>query len=95
VLVHEATYTDDVLAKVGKAPQHSSARMVAQFANEANIRNLVLTHFSPRYQQENGERSMADIEAEARAVYQGKLFLASDFDRYVLDREGRLARQNP
>jgi ribonuclease Z len=95
VLVHEATYTDDVLEKVGKAPQHSSARMVAQFANEANIRNLVLTHFSPRYQQENGERSMADIEAEARAVYQGKLFLASDFDRYVLDREGRLARQNP
>ena len=30
VLVHEATYTDEVLQKVGPGPQHSSARMVAR-----------------------------------------------------------------
>jgi ribonuclease Z len=91
VLVHEATYTDDVLARVGPGPQHSSARMVAQFAAEAKLPNLVLTHFSPRYQQDKSERSMADLEAEARSAYQGNLFLANDFDRYVLDRQGRLA----
>jgi ribonuclease Z len=31
---------------------------------------------------------MAALEAEARGVYGGNLFLARDFDRYVLSREG-------
>jgi ribonuclease Z len=96
VLIHEATYTEEVLRKVGPGPQHSSARMTAQAAARAGVPNLVLTHFSPRY-QENAEGSgkgaptMADLENEARAAYDGRLFLASDFDRFVLDREGRLA----
>jgi ribonuclease Z len=92
VLVHEATYTDDVLEKVGPGPQHSSARMVAQFASEANIGNLVLTHFSPRYQEGKGERSLSEIESEARAHYKGKLFLANDLERFVLGRDGNLAQ---
>ncbi|QGZ43355.1 ribonuclease Z [Pseudoduganella flava] len=100
VLVHEATYTDAVLAKVGPGPQHSSARMVAEAARDAGLPNLVLTHFSPRYQDKgagNGEKgggplTLGDVEAEARAAYRGNLFLASDFARYALDRDGRLAR---
>lgn len=92
VLVHEATYTDPVLQKVGPSPQHSSARMVAQFAEEAGIRNLVLTHFSPRYQQAEDGHSLDEIEAEARAHYHGKLFLANDLERYELDRQGLLGR---
>lgn len=92
VLIHEATYTEAVLQKVGPAPQHSSARMTALAAAQARVPNLVLTHFSPRYQQNaKGALTMADLEQEAREVYAGRLFLASDFDRYVLDREGRLA----
>lgn len=96
VLIHEATYTEEGLDKVGPGPQHSSARRVARFASDAGIANLVLTHFSPRYQEQDGKRrngpSLSDIEAEARAAYQGRLFLASDLERYVLDRQGRLAR---
>jgi ribonuclease Z len=91
VLVHEATYTEPVLHKVGPEPQHSSAQRVARFAHEAHIPNLVLTHFSPRYQQQ-GMLTMADVEAEARADYGGRLFLATDLDRYALDRQGVLAR---
>jgi len=91
VLVHEATYTDAVLRKVGPGPQHSSARMTAGAAASAGVPNLVLTHFSPRYQQ-HGALTMADIEDEARAAYAGNLFLAEDFDRYVLDREGVLTK---
>jgi ribonuclease Z len=56
------------------------------------VPNLVLTHFSPRYQEGEGSPSMADIEREAREVYSGQLFLARDFDRYLLDRQGRLGR---
>jgi ribonuclease Z len=33
---------------------------------------------------------MRDIEDEAREVYPGQLFLARDFDRYQLDRQGQL-----
>ena len=96
VLVHEATYTEAGLNKVGPGPQHSSAAAVARFASEAGIPNLVLTHFSPRYQEPDAARhgapTLADIEAEARAGYQGNLFLASDLERYVLDRQGQLSR---
>jgi ribonuclease Z len=65
---------------------------VARFASEANIPNLVLTHFSPRYEQDKGPLSLAQVEEEARGVYSGRLFLARDFDRYVLDRHGVLAK---
>jgi ribonuclease Z len=94
VLVHEATYTEDVLRKVGPGPQHSSARMTAGAAAAAGVPNLVLTHFSPRYQdhdQDHGRPAIGEIEQEARAEYSGRLFLARDFARYRLDREGVLS----
>jgi len=92
VLVHEATYTEEVLRKVGPAPMHSSALRVARMAAQAGLPNLVLTHFSPRYQDGEGPLSMAALEAEARGAYGGRLFLARDFDRYVLGRDGQLVR---
>jgi ribonuclease Z len=95
VLIHEATYTEAVLKKVGPGPQHSSARMTGLAAAQAGVPNLVLTHFSPRYQEGEGSPSMRDIEDEARAVYPGRLFLARDFDRYRLDRQGQLIRLDP
>ena len=90
VLVHEATYTEDVLQKIGPGPQHSSALRVARFAEEAGVRNLVLTHFSPRY-QDRGALTMSLLEDEARTQYDGNLILARDLDHYVLDRSGALA----
>jgi ribonuclease Z len=93
VLVHEATYTEEILRKVGPGPQHSSARMTASAAARSGVPNLVLTHFSPRYQDGKGALTMAHVEHEAREVYGGQLFLARDFDRYLLDRDGRLDRQ--
>lgn len=91
-LIHEATYTEDVLNRIGPGVQHSSAKKVAEFARDAKLKNLVLTHFSPRYQEQNGGLSLSDIEAEARAVYKGNLYLANDLDRYVLDRTGTLTK---
>ena len=85
VLVHEATYTEAILDKIGPAPMHSSAKRVADFAREVQLPNLVLTHFSPRYHE------LGEIEHEARAAYTGRLFLARDLERYALDRQGELA----
>jgi ribonuclease Z len=93
VLIHEATYSEEALHKIGPDPQHSSAKAVARFANEAKIKNLVLTHFSPRYlSAKEGRQSLSNLEAEARTVYSGNLFLANDFDRYFLDKQGALTK---
>ncbi len=91
VLIHEATYTEEVAQKIGKEPQHSTAKDIAQFAESASIENLVLTHFSPRYQEINGEgNTIADIESEAKKFYSGNLFLAKDFDLLRLNCDGSL-----
>ncbi len=93
VLIHEATYTEDVAEKVGSAPQHSSAKAVARFADEVSLSNLILTHFSPRYQEEEDRSpSIKDIETEARAFFSGNLFLANDLDVFHLSREGELSK---
>lgn len=85
LLVHEATYTEAILQKVGPGPTHSSVQRVARFATERGLPNLILTHFSARYDNAEG---MAELEAEARAHYAGQLFLAEDFASYELDADG-------
>jgi len=96
VLVHEATYTFDVAEKVGPTPQHSSAKIVAEFAEEVSLPNLILTHFSSRYQDDvSRSPSIADIRTEAEKYYRGKLFLARDFDVAQLNRDGEVAIHKP
>ena len=92
VLVHEATFTDAISEKVGKGPQHSTAKSVAQFAESVDLPYLVLTHFSARYQDdsENTRGSIVEIENEAKDYYSGRLFLAKDFDKFHLDMDGQL-----
>ncbi|WP_131669492.1 MBL fold metallo-hydrolase [Psychrobacter pygoscelis] len=95
LLVHEATYTDAVLNKIQtKAesnssaidPMHSTAGQVARFAALTGVSNLILTHFSARYQLFDDPASdtanMADIRLEAEQYYQGQLWLAKDFAQF-------------
>jgi ribonuclease Z len=91
LLVHEATYTEAILQKVGPGPQHSSVQRTASFAATAAVPNLILTHFSARYDNPEG---MAEVEAEACQHYSGTLFLARDFDTYEL-KDGVLAKLLP
>ncbi|VAW72361.1 Ribonuclease Z [hydrothermal vent metagenome] len=94
VLVHESTYTEKHSIQIGAGPQHSDAKRVAQFAQQVSISNLVLTHFSARYQDLSDKSpSIADIENEARDHYKGQLFLANDFDVYQLSLDGNLVQQ--
>lgn len=88
LLVHEATYTQDVLDKVGPGPMHSSARLLAEAAQAAGVPNLVLTHFSARHQNDEG---MAALMAETQAHYSGHAFLANDLDVFALDSAGTVA----
>ncbi|MBY6103675.1 ribonuclease Z [Marinobacter nauticus] len=91
VLIHEATYTQDVADRVGPWPQHSSAQQVARFAQATKQPNLVLTHFSSRYQSApGGSPHINQLAAEALQHYKGQLFLARDFDTYRLEKDFQL-----
>lgn len=93
LLLHESTYTEAVLQQVGPDRQHSSALRVAQMAQQVGLRNLILTHFSPRYQHSSqSQPTIDDIATEAQAHYQGCLFLANDLDVFELDTQGQLRR---
>lgn len=93
VLIHEATYTEDVAAKVGPSVMHSDAARVARFAQRCCVPNLILTHFSPRYQHNLTQSpSIEDIRQEALQHYDGQLWLAEDLARYCLNKGGQLQR---
>ena len=50
---------------------HSSSREAAQMAADADVRRLVLTHYS----QEATSRDLAD---DARSIYKGEISIADD-----------------
>ncbi|MBO9483662.1 ribonuclease Z [Salinisphaera sp. G21_0] len=92
LLVHEATLTEAALQKAGPVWMHSSARMVAEAAEASGVPNLILTHFSGRYQRsaEAGANSIHALKAEAETYYSGNTGMARDFSTWVVDRDGRL-----
>lgn len=94
LLIHEATYTTDVLTRIQAKnpdfdPMHSSAQMVGKFAQNAGLKHLILTHFSARYQSFDNQNSntpnMGHIRADAESSYQGSLWLTADFDQYMIN----------
>ena len=94
LLVHEATYTHEVLNKIQAKnpdfdPMHSSAQLVGRFAQNNEVKNLILTHFSARYQSFDNSQSstpnMAHIRLDAQSAYAGNLWLAADFDQYMVN----------
>lgn len=50
LLYHEATYADEG-KKRAKETGHSTARQAAEIATEANVKKLILGHFSNRYKK--------------------------------------------
>ena len=91
LLVHEATFTEAVLQKMGNRWMHSSARQVAESAARAQLPHLILTHFSGRYTVNNKRKnSITLLKEEAQHYYQGQIELAEDFAIWQLKRSGEL-----
>ncbi len=89
LLIHEATFTEDAIAKMGHTHGHSTAKSIAKFAEQAQIPNLILTHFSARYPSLNKTPvTHHPIYQEALAFYPGNLALAQDFASFRLNRDG-------
>jgi ribonuclease Z len=76
LLIHEATFAHGEAA-MAIARQHSTSTMAAQTALEAGVKQLVLTHLSPRYLPGNPV-TPDDLLAEARAIFPNTL-VARDF----------------
>ena len=76
LLIHEATFCH-AEAELAIQRQHSTSTMAAQTALEAGVRQLVLTHLSPRYVP-GGAVGPDDLLAEARAIFPATE-LARDF----------------
>jgi ribonuclease Z len=71
VLIHDAT-SDAALEEKANRYGHSSSRQAAEVAKEADVRLLVLTHLSPRYEDP------ATILNDAKAIFD-RVLLAEDF----------------
>jgi ribonuclease Z len=71
VLVHEATFLEDELARA-RETGHSTARQAAEVARAAGVKLLALTHLSTRY-------FPRDVRNEAREVF-AETIVPRDFD---------------
>jgi len=70
LLYHEATFTQDKV-EVAREKFHSTAVDAASIAKEANVKKLIIGHFSTRYE------SSDPLEEEAKAVFKNTM-AASD-----------------
>lgn len=97
LLVHEATFTEDVLARVGPQYMHSTARQVAKAAEMAGVQHIILTHFSGRYRRKPkmGERGVEELRSEAQACFQGTVELAEDWGCWQVDHAFELKKITP
>lgn len=82
-LIHEATFAeqDEPLALQS---MHSTTTMAARVASEARVRQLLITHFSPRYAPD-AQITPEELLAEARAVFP-RTEMARDFMTYEVPR---------
>jgi ribonuclease Z len=63
LLVHDSTFGEEERERAIETG-HSTAAQAAEVAREAGVRQLVLTHISPRY-----TRDAPELLAEAKAVF--------------------------
>jgi len=76
-LVIESTYLDEA-ADMAKEFSHLTARMGAELAVKAGVKQLILTHLSRRYRGK-------DAQAEAQAIFPN-VSVARDFDVFKVKR---------
>jgi ribonuclease Z len=84
LLIHESTYVHAQL-ELAVRSAHSTALQAATIASEARVKQLILTHISPRYDDPDGEWTGEQLLAEARQTFPDTL-LAADFWQYEVKR---------
>ncbi len=83
VLIHEATFAHQD-AQMAFEKLHSTTTMAAQVALAAQVKKLIMTHFSPRYNFGNSI-NLKDLLKEAQSIFP-QTSLAYDFLSYEIPR---------
>lgn len=79
LLITDSTYLEqDITLSIKNA--HSTAAEAAQTAQEAEVKELVLTHISAKYKTEQ----LPEFQAQATEKFQGKVSLAQDGQKFTL-----------
>lgn len=94
LLVHECTYTQEVYDNMTEKVLHTTAKDLAKAAQKIHVRNLIANHINPRYSK-NSTLHVDTISDEIKSHYEGKFFIADDFDVYYLNREKFLCKISP
>ncbi|NJM97590.1 MAG: ribonuclease Z [Phormidesmis sp. RL_2_1] len=84
VLIHEATFAHQD-AELAYQRMHSTSTMAAQVALAAQVKQLIITHFSPRYAPGN-VLQLSDLLNEAQAIFPNTI-MAKDFLTYDIPRK--------
>jgi ribonuclease Z len=87
VLLHECTLPSK-MERMAISRGHSTGTMAAKFANAISARSLVLTHFSPRFDEEMIAEELKNI----KPFFTNDTWAAADFD--VLDIPRRVAQED-
>jgi len=84
LLIHESTFSQQEQENA-KKNFHSTTRTAATVAKRAKVKQLILTHISPRYGSNNNKntRTEEDLLIEAKSIFPQTL-LAEDFMEYIL-----------
>lgn len=75
-LYHEATFMEDELLR-SKDTEHSTARQAGEIALKANVKKLIIGHYSARYNNQN------ELLQEAKAVFENTV-LGEDLSVYEI-----------
>ena len=86
LLIHECTYTQDVYDKLVQKVLHTTAKELGAVVQAKGVKNLIANHIDPRYNK-NGTLDVEMIYNEIKSRYEGRLFVADDFDVYYLGRD--------
>ena len=75
-LYHEATFMEDEIVR-SKQTEHSTARQAGEIAMKANVKKLIIGHYSARYNNQQ------DLLKEAQAVFENTV-LGEDLTTYEI-----------
>ena len=75
-LYHEATFMEDETIR-SKQTEHSTARQAGTIALKANVKKLIIGHYSARYNNQN------ELLNEAKAVFENTV-LGEDMTVYAI-----------
>ncbi len=77
LLFHEATFAKN-MKKQAKQTSHSTSEDAANIANKANVKKLIVGHFSARY------KDISSIIDEARVIFP-ETYAAEDGEKYIVE----------